>query len=84
MKAKGITVFLIFGLAVADVVLSGLPSCALADEPADTRGASDSIKTLDHNPMAGATVGQRYQAKVPDTLDLADRMDLAVGALSAP
>jgi len=41
-----------------------------------------SIKVLDHNPIKRVTVGQRYKAQVPDTLDLADRMALAVNALS--
>lgn len=31
---------------------------------------------LDHNPIAKCTIGERYEAHVPDTLDLADRMGL--------
>ena len=34
------------------------------------------------NPMNGALVGERYTAQVPDSLDLADRMALAVNALT--
>jgi hypothetical protein len=37
---------------------------------------------LDYNPTAKCTVGERYEAYVPDTLDLADRMGLAVNALT--
>lgn len=37
---------------------------------------------LEHNPSAGALEGERYPALVPDTLDLADRMKLAVNALT--
>ncbi len=37
---------------------------------------------LEHNPYAACTVGERYEADVPDTLDLADRMELAVNALT--
>ena len=37
---------------------------------------------LDHNPLAASVKGQRYEASVPDTLDLADRMGLAVNALT--
>lgn len=37
---------------------------------------------LDHNPIAKCTIGERYEAYVPDTLDLADRMGLAVNALT--
>ena len=37
---------------------------------------------LNNNPMSNCTVGERYQATVPDTLDLADRMGLAVNALT--
>ncbi len=38
--------------------------------------------TLDYDPSASSIKGQRYEAQVPDTLDLADRMALAVNALS--
>ena len=37
---------------------------------------------LDHNPLAKCTRGERYEAEVPDTLDLADRMGLAINALT--
>ena len=37
---------------------------------------------LDHNPLAASVRGERYEASVPDTLDLADRMGLAVNALT--
>ncbi len=37
---------------------------------------------LDHNPMEACTNGDRYEADVPDTLDLADRMALAINALT--
>ena len=37
---------------------------------------------LNHNPMAACTLGERYEAEVPDTLDLADRMGLAITALT--
>ena len=37
---------------------------------------------LDHNPIAKCTIGERYETDVPDTLDLADRMGLAVNALT--
>ncbi|MDP6439185.1 MAG: glycoside hydrolase family 127 protein [Candidatus Brocadiia bacterium] len=37
---------------------------------------------LDHNPMERCTKGERYEADVPDTLDLADRMSLAINALT--
>jgi hypothetical protein len=37
---------------------------------------------LDHNPMEACTRGERYEADVPDTLDLADRMSLAINALT--
>ena len=37
---------------------------------------------LENNPMTKCTVGERYEAEVPDTLDLADRMALAVNALT--
>ena len=33
------------------------------------------------NPMLGALEGERYTAEAPDTLDLAERMGLAVNAL---
>ena len=42
----------------------------------------ESIRQLDHNPMKIAIRGQRYEAEVPDTLDLADRMGLAINALT--
>ncbi len=37
---------------------------------------------LNNNPMTKCTAGERYEATVPDTLDLADRMGLAVNALT--
>jgi len=37
---------------------------------------------LDYNPIAKCTIGERYEADVPDTLDLANRMGLAVNALT--
>ena len=37
---------------------------------------------LNHNPMAKCTDGERYETEVPDTLDLADRMGLAINALT--
>jgi hypothetical protein len=37
---------------------------------------------LDHNPLAASVRGERYEASVPDTLDLAHRMGLAVNALT--
>ena len=37
---------------------------------------------LDHNPLAASVKGERYEASVPDTLDLADRMGLAVNAMT--
>ena len=37
---------------------------------------------LEHNPIAKCSVGERYEAQVPDTLDLAERMALAVNALT--
>ena len=37
---------------------------------------------LDHNPVAGCTSGERYEAEVPDSLDLAERMGLAINALT--
>ena len=37
---------------------------------------------LDHNPLARAVEGGRYEAMAPDTLDLADRMGLATNALT--
>ena len=37
---------------------------------------------LEHNPMQRCLEGQRYTAAVPDTLDLAGRMALAVNALT--
>ena len=37
---------------------------------------------LDYNPIATCTVGERYEADVPDTLNLAHRMGLAVNALT--
>jgi len=39
-------------------------------------------KVLDYNPIATCTVGGRYEADVPDTLNLAYRMGLAVNALT--
>ena len=41
-----------------------------------------SSETLSHNPMAHCILGERYEAQVPDTLDLADRMGLAINALT--
>ena len=41
-----------------------------------------SVQTLEDNPMDKAVQGERYETSVPDTLDLADRMGLAVNALS--
>ena len=38
--------------------------------------------SLDHNPMEKCVAGERYEADVPDTLDLADRMALAINALT--
>jgi len=40
------------------------------------------VQRLEHNPMAKAIVGQRYEAMVPDTLDIAGRMELALNALT--
>ncbi len=37
---------------------------------------------LDYNPTVKCTIGERYEADVPDTLDLAHRMELAVNALT--
>ena len=37
---------------------------------------------LEHNPMERCLEGQRYTASVPDTLNLADRMGLAINALT--
>ena len=37
---------------------------------------------LDRNPMARCSLGSRYEADVPDTLDLAERMGLALNALT--
>ena len=37
---------------------------------------------LNHNPMTECTAGERYEAGVPDTLDLAERMGLAINALT--
>ena len=37
---------------------------------------------LDNNPMEKCMAGERYEADVPDTLDLAERMGLAINALS--
>lgn len=48
----------------------------------DKGGFPDSAKGLDRNLMERAVVGKRYEAMVPDTLDLAERMDLAVNALT--
>src|SRR5260221_5731308 len=39
---------------------------------------------LSNNPMAKCLEGERYTADMPDTLDLADRMGLAVNALTNP
>ena len=36
----------------------------------------------DCSPMSKCTVGERYEAQVPDTLDLASRMALAINALT--
>jgi len=35
-----------------------------------------------NNPMLAALEGERFQAEAPDTLDLAERMGLAVNALT--
>ncbi len=40
------------------------------------------METADHNPVERCTAGERYEAMVPDTLDLADRMGLAINALT--
>ena len=46
--------------------------------------ATDNSKTvLQHNPMEKAIAGQRYETVAPDTLDLADRLGLAINALKA-
>ena len=37
---------------------------------------------IDYNPTEKCTAGERYEAMVPDTLDLAERMTLAVNALT--
>ena len=37
---------------------------------------------LDPNPTAKCVLGDRYETQVPDTLDLADRMGLAINALT--
>ncbi len=37
---------------------------------------------LEHNPLAACARGERYETTAPDTLDLADRMGLAVNALT--
>ena len=39
-------------------------------------------ETVDYNPTERGTAGERYEAAVPDTLDLADRMSLAINALT--
>ncbi len=36
----------------------------------------------DHNPFELCLQGERYEAEAPDTLDLSDRMALAVNALT--
>lgn len=41
-----------------------------------------SAETLKSNPMEKAIAGHRYESMVPDTLDLADRMALAINCLS--
>ena len=38
---------------------------------------------LEHNPMEKCIAGERYEADVPDTLDLAERMGLAINALTS-
>ena len=37
---------------------------------------------LEHNPTARCLAGERYESQVPDTLDVAERMGLAVNALT--
>jgi len=37
---------------------------------------------LHHNPMSRCITGGRYEAEVPDTLDLAERMGLAINAMT--
>ncbi|MHC4676795.1 MAG: hypothetical protein ACYTBZ_30285, partial [Planctomycetota bacterium] len=41
-----------------------------------------SVRELNYSPTQKGTVGERYEAMVPDTLDLADRMSLAINALT--
>ena len=43
----------------------------------------ESYKKIEHNPFEKAIVGEQYEAQTPDTLDLADRMSLAVNALTS-
>ncbi len=56
------------------ILEAGLTLAASADE---------SMKKLDHNPAATAIEGNRYETTMPaDTLDLADRMSMAINALT--
>ncbi len=68
------TLYLRHRLALTSVILF-LAMPAWADE------AQDHAQLVD-NPLAGATEGERYHVQVPDTLDLADRMEMAINALT--
>jgi len=56
------------------ILEAGLTMAAPVDE---------SLKKLDHNPAATAIEGSRYETTTPaNTLDLADRMSMAINALT--
>jgi hypothetical protein len=62
--------------------LAGVVLFCLAGSSAIAAAMDGPAKKLDHQPNQRAIEGERYGAMVPDTLDLADRMALAVNALT--
>ena len=64
-------------LVAISMVTYGPPALA-----ADPRDEGRQFGVLNHNPTERVADGQRYEVDVPDTLDLAARLGLAVNALT--
>jgi hypothetical protein len=62
--------------------VDAVPNTATTSEIARAPLRSDDDMRLRHTPSAQALQGERYRASFPDTLDLAERMGLAINALT--
>ncbi len=74
--------------ALTTTVACLLLSCNRTENPSVTEAPMSpetisSFQLDQHDPMARAVDGERYEALVPDTLDLADRMGLSLNALTS-